>query len=294
VTVTLGGAEESMELLRSPWGHVFFTGSPQVGQVVAKACAEHLTPMTLELGGKSPVMVTQNANLTIAARRIIYGKGLNAGQTCVAPDYVLVHSDVKEALIEKLKDQIQIQYGESQIHCGEYGRIVSTRHFDRLIDLLKNCKILAGARHIRDQRFMELTLVDEPDAQARISKEEIFGPLLPIYSYQNFQEAIKLLKSRPKPLAAYIFSENRSEISQFVSEFSFGGGCVNDTIVHPSNSNLKFGGIAASGIGSYNAHQSFRTFSHAKPIVDSLTSVDLSIRYLPAKSWKYKFLRLIK
>lgn len=294
VSLLQGGPGVSQDLLAQRWGHVFFTGSPEVGKIVARSCAEHLNPMTLELGGKSPVVVTKNANLTLAARRIIYGKGTNAGQTCVAPDYILAHADIRQQLIEQLKEQILLQYGTDASKNQEYGRIVNLAHFDRLVELQKSCKVIHGGQHNRNERFFELTLLDRPDPDAKISSQEIFGPLLPIIPYSTFPEMIQFILAKPKPLASYIFSDNESEIADFVTRISSGGGCINDTIVHPSNTNLKFGGIGASGIGSYHAYQSFRTFTHAKSMVQSSTSFDLPIRYLPAFPWKEKILRLVK
>ncbi len=294
VSVVLGGAETSQTLLKKHWGHVFFTGSPLVGKVVARACAEQLNPMTLELGGKSPVVVSRTANLPIAARRIIYGKGTNAGQTCVAPDYILAHADIREELISLLKQEIVRQYGLDASKNSEYGRIVNLTHFDRLVELQRGNHVLFGGNHNRAQKYFDLTLLDSPNPKAKISSEEIFGPLLPILSYSKYQEVVQYVLAKPKPLASYIFSEDKDEIAHFINDISFGGGCVNDTIVHPSNTNLKFGGIGASGIGSYHAYQSFRTFSHYKSIVKSPTYVDPSIRYLPSSRWKEKLLGLIK
>lgn len=239
-------------------------------------------------------MVTKDANIKLAARRIIYGKGVNAGQTCVAPDYVLVDARVRGALLEQLKEQILLQYGTEPQNSNEYGRIVSDLHFDRLLELKKNCEVIAGGHHDRSSRFIELTLLNQPHPTSKICSEEIFGPLLPIFPYQDMDEAFQVIRDKPKPLAAYIFSDNRKETADFISNVSFGGGCVNDTIVHPSNTNLKFGGVAASGIGSYQAYQSFKTFTHAKPMVHSSTSIDIPIRYLPASDWKTRVLRLVK
>lgn len=293
VRVVQGGPQSTQSLLEHRWGHVFFTGSCAVGKIIAERSGAKLTPVTLELGGKSPVVVTQKSNLKMAARRIIFGKSLNAGQTCVAPDYVLVESSQRDALVSYLIKEINRQFGELTVGHPGYGKIINQKHFDRLVRLLDQAEVIHGGQSDREKRFIDLTIMGPPRKGSILATEEIFGPLLPIISFEKIEEAISHIKQGNKPLAAYIFSENQSEIDFFLSELSFGGGCVNDTIVHPSNSNLKFGGVGNSGIGSYHGHQSFVTFSHMKPIVRSSTLVDPSIRYLPESSWKTRLVRFL-
>lgn len=293
VKVIQGGVRTTQYLLSHKWGHVFFTGSCSVGKIVAAKSGNLLTPVTLELGGKSPVVVTKSSSLKIAARRIIFGKIMNAGQTCVAPDYVLVEKSCKDELVSLMILEIKKQLGELTPEHEDYGKIINLKHFDRLVELLNQAKLLHGGRHDRERRFMEISLVDAPEPGSQLENQEIFGPILPVISYENLNEAMLHIGKDKKPLAAYMFSENQEEIDLFLRDVSFGGGCINDTIIHPSNSNLKFGGIGNSGIGSYHGHQSFVTFSHKKPIVRSSSGIDLSVRYLPASSWKTKIVRFL-
>lgn len=291
VSSFLGGPGLSQELLTHPWGHVFFTGSTSVGREVAGACAKTLSPVTLELGGKSPAIVSATANIALAARRIIFGKLSNVGQTCVAPDYLLVQSSIAEPLIAALKDELQRQLGVDLENNSGYGRIINESHFDRLVAMMKGGDIIYGGRHDRQDLFMEPTLLTNIPPESPLFNREIFGPLLPIFTFHKFEEAMEFVNKKTKPLAAYIFSEDKLEINRFKREIPFGGGCVNDTIIHLSNNELPFGGVGHSGIGSYHGKYSFDTFSHYKSIVHVSSRLDLPFRYLPETPIKNKVMR---
>jgi aldehyde dehydrogenase (NAD+) len=293
ISVMEGGKDVTSELIHSPFDYIFFTGSVEVGKIVMKAAAENLVPVTLELGGKSPCIVDKDANLEVAAKRIVWGKYMNAGQTCVAPDYILVHREVKEQLVKNLATTIKDFYGENPQESKDYGRIVNERQFDRLVSLLDERKVVAGGSHHREELFMEPTLMNEVSWDDKVMQEEIFGPILPILEYGDLQQAIEQINANPKPLALYLFTENGEVEDRVIQSVSYGGGCINDTVTHLTNPNLPFGGVGPSGIGSYHGKDSFETFSHKKSVMKKSTKVNLSFIYPPYSEKSINFLRKI-
>ncbi|MEI2663372.1 aldehyde dehydrogenase [Rossellomorea sp. LJF3] len=265
--VVEGEVETSTALLQENFDYIFFTGSTGVGKIVAEAAAKHLTPVTLELGGKSPTIVHSDADIDEAAKRIARGKFANAGQTCVAPDYVLVHREVKNELVEKLKEAIYASYGDDIIHNPDFGHIVSTRHFDRLKSFLGNGSMVTGGASDRENLVIEPTILDSISWEDPIMQDEIFGPILPIIEYEDTSEVIDQIVKRPKPLALYLFCENETLQDEILTNISFGGGAINDTINHMTSHYLPFGGVGASGMGAYHGKASFDTFSHFKSIL---------------------------
>lgn len=290
VSVVEGGAEESTALLKEPFDYIFFTGSVGVGKVVMEAAAKKLTPLTLELGGKSPCIVHKDAKLDVTARRIVWGKFLNAGQTCVAPDYMYVHSSVKEQLIEALRHEIAEQYGKDALQNDNYVRIVSERHFERLCTFLQDGKPVIGGNYTKETLHIEPTVLTNVTWQSAVMEDEIFGPILPIIEYDKIEEVIETIQHHPKPLALYVFSEDRKVQKKVTSNISYGGGCINDVVYHLATPYLPFGGVGSSGLGSYHGEQSFRTFSHYKSILSQSTAFDMKIRYSSTKS-ALKFIR---
>lgn len=281
VTVVEGGLEVSQQLLTQRWDYIFFTGSVPVGKIVAQAAAKNLTPVTLELGGKSPCIVDETAHLKLAAKRIVWGKFINGGQTCIAPDYVLVQTKIKAQFITFLKEEIVNAYGENPEISPDFPRIVNAKNWHRLSDLLTGNTILFGGKTNIDSYYIAPTLVDEPNLESSLMKEEIFGPILPILTYENAIDLKNTISKYEKPLALYVFTENKTFAEKIIQEFSFGGGCVNDTIIHLVNNRLPFGGVGHSGIGAYHGRMSFDTFSHKKAIVKKATWLDLPMRYAP-------------
>ncbi|MGH0681379.1 aldehyde dehydrogenase [Bacillus mycoides] len=290
VSVVEGGAEESTALLKEPFDYIFFTGSVGIGKVVMEAAAKKLTPLTLELGGKSPCIVHKDAKLDVTARRIVWGKFLNAGQTCVAPDYMYVHSSVKEQLIEALRHEIAEQYGKDALQNDNYVRIVSERHFERLCTFLQDGKPVIGGNYTKETLHIEPTVLTNVTWQSAVMEDEIFGPILPIIEYDKIEEVIETIQHHPKPLALYVFSEDRKVQEKVTSNISYGGGCINDVVYHLATPYLPFGGVGSSGLGSYHGEQSFRTFSHYKSILSQSTAFDMKIRYSSTKS-ALKFIR---
>lgn len=289
VAVVEGAVPESTALLRERWDYIFFTGSTHVGRIVYQAAAKHLTPVTLELGGKSPCIVDKNIHLENTARRIVWGKFLNLGQTCIAPDYMLVHKDIKSTLIEKIKEKIQQFYTENPQESEDYGRIINQKNFDRLAGLIEPNKVVFGGQTDRDDLYISPTLMDNVSLDAPIMQEEIFGPILPIMEYENIDDAINLINDREKPLALYIFSKTKSLCDRVLKECPSGGATVNDTVMHIGNPNLPFGGVGESGIGAYHSESSFETFSHIKSVLHKAPGIDLDIRYAP---WGKNFSKL--
>lgn len=281
VTVVEGGVETSQELLAQQWDYIFFTGSTKVGQIVYESAAKHLTPVTLELGGKNPTIVDETANIDIAAKRIVWGKFLNAGQTCIATDYILVHKSVKNELIETLKKAVTQFYGENIEASADYARTVSKNHYQGLVEMLSGETILFGGEKNDADNYLAPTLVDEPKLDSALMKGEIFGPILPIISYKNEEEIHNYIKNYGKPLATYIFSKNKDFQNKILKKYSFGGGAINDTIIHITNKRLPFGGVGPSGIGAYHGKTSFDLFSHTKAIVKKVTWLDIPLRYPP-------------
>ncbi|WP_308196960.1 MULTISPECIES: aldehyde dehydrogenase [unclassified Bacillus cereus group] len=290
VAVVEGGVEESTALLKEPFDYIFFTGSVGVGKVVMEAAAKQLTPLTLELGGKSPCIVHKDAKIDVTARRIVWGKFLNAGQTCVAPDYMYVHASVKEQLIEALRHEIAEQYGKEPLHNDNYVRIVSERHFERLCTFLKDGKTVIGGNYKKETLHIEPTVLTNVTWKSSVMEDEIFGPILPIIEYENIEDVIDTIQQHPKPLALYVFSEDKGVQKKVTSNISYGGGCINDVVYHLATPYLPFGGVGSSGLGSYHGEESFRTFSHYKSILAQSTAFDMKIRYSSTKS-ALKFIR---
>lgn len=284
VVAILGDAKIAENLLKRRWDFIFFTGSVKVGKIVAKAAAEHLTPVVLELGGKNPCIVEQSANLKITAKRIVWGKFLNAGQTCIAPDYLLVHHKVKQDLIACLKQEITNFYSENPILSPDYARIINKDNWKRQVELIENQIILFGGISNEADLYLSPTLIDEPDLDSKLMQDEIFGPILPILSFGNEQELKTIISKYEKPLSLYVFSENSAFCDKMIKQFSFGGGCVNDTIMQFTNKRLPFGGVGNSGMGAYHGQLSFDIFCHQKAMVKKPTWLDNPIRYAPYTS----------
>lgn len=290
VAVYEGGVKESQELLGHKFDYIFFTGSVAVGKMIMAAAANFLTPLTLELGGKSPCIVDETADVLLSARRISWGKFLNAGQTCVAPDYLLVHHTVKDALVKAIKECITKFYGAEPLKSPDYPKIINRKHFERIQSLFSKGEIIAGGKIDEDSLKIEPTIL-AVDLGSPAMAEEIFGPLLPIISYKNLEEARRVVESFPKPLACYIFSRNKKTEEYLLNSLCFGGGCINDTVVHLSVSSMPFGGVGESGFGGYHGRASFDTFSHYKSILKKSLLLDLPLRYPP---YKESSLRLLK
>lgn len=291
VAVIPGGRSENSCLLNQRFDYIFFTGSQAVGKEVMKKAADHLTPVTLELGGKSPCIVDKKADLKLAAKRIVFGKYLNCGQTCVAPDYIYCHRDIKDALLAEIIRQIRKQYGERPLENREYGKIINEKHFNRLCGLMEKKKIAYGGKTDPAALRIEPTVLDQVSFEDAIMKEEIFGPLLPVLTFCSIGEAIRTIAAMPHPLALYIFTTDKSAAKRVISECGFGGGCINDTIIHLATSEMGFGGFGESGMGSYHGKDGFDTFSHYKSIVEKKTWIDLPMRYRPYREINRKLIR---
>lgn len=292
VTVFQGGAQVNTALLELKFDHIFFTGSPAVGRVVMEAAARHLTPVTLELGGKSPCIVDETANPALAARRIAWGKLLNAGQTCVAPDYALVHESVFPRFVEEYIRAVGRMYGEEPMKNPEYGKIINEKHMERLKSLLGSGTPLLGGVYSDRERKISPTLLTDTGWDSPVMQEEIFGPILPVLPYRNFSAMLEQLKDKPSPLALYIFSENREHQRRALREVRFGGGCVNDVVVHLTNPRMPFGGVGESGMGAYHGKAGFLAFSHEKGILKKSARLDLPVRYAPYRG-KLSLARLL-
>ncbi|HCX0350156.1 TPA: aldehyde dehydrogenase, partial [Staphylococcus aureus] len=282
IEVIEGGIEETQTLIHLPFDYVFFTGSENVGKIVYQAASENLVPVTLEMGGKSPVIVDETANIKVASERICFGKFTNAGQTCVAPDYILVHESVKDDLITALSKTLREFYGQNIQQSPDYGRIVNLKHYHRLTSLLNSeqMNIVFGGHSDEDERYIEPTLLDHVTSDSAIMQEEIFGPILPILTYQSLDEAIAFIHQRPKPLSLYLFSEDENATQRVINELSFGGGAINDTLMHLANPKLPFGGVGASGMGRYHGKYSFDTFTHEKSYIFKSTRLESGV-HLP-------------
>ncbi len=293
VTVIRGGRKENAEILSKKFDFIFFTGSGRVGKEVLRRAAENLTPAVLELGGKSPCIVDGSADIKKAAKRIVFGKFLNCGQTCVAPDYILCESGVKESLIFELKAEIKRQYGEKPLKNPDYGKIINKKHFERLLGYLNREKIVFGGETAPDILKVAPTVMDNVKFSDKVMEEEIFGPILPIVEVSSIDEAIGAVNKRAKPLALYIFSENNENIKKVTERCRFGGGCVNDTVIHLATSEMGFGGVGESGMGAYHGKVGFDAFSHKRSMVVRKTRLDLPIRYQPYRRGIYeKLLRI--
>ncbi len=287
VTVIAGGRAENTCLLNQHFDYIFFTGSQSVGKEVMKQAAAGLTPVTLELGGKSPCIVEKSANIKLTAKRIVFGKFLNCGQTCVAPDYIYCDELIKEALLSEIEKQIQLQFGTFPLKNKDYGKIINDKHFNRICGLMDDKKIVYGGKTDKATLKIEPTVMDHITFEDAIMKEEIFGPLLPVLTYHSIDEAIHKINSMSHPLALYIFTSSKIIARKVTSRCGFGGGCINDTIIHLATSEMGFGGFGESGMGSYHGKDGFNTFSHIKSIVDKKNWLDLPMRYQPYKK-RYK------
>ncbi|GAB6109921.1 aldehyde dehydrogenase [Fusibacter bizertensis] len=278
------------EVVHQKYDYIFFTGSPRVGKIIMKAASEHLTPVSLELGGKSPCIIDRSADLELAAKRIVWGKFLNAGQTCITIDYILVHDEVKPQFIDSLKRAIGLTLNDA-IHQTFYPKIITTHHYQRLINLIDAEKnVYGGERHLETQKIGP-TLFTEASFDDVIMEDEIFGPILPIIGYSDLSNCIRTIKERPKPLACYVFTKDKTIAEQVIHEISYGGGCVNDVLLHIANHHLPFGGVGNSGMGGYHGKYSFDTFSHKKSIVKGATRLDNGMRYSPHDNKKFNLLR---
>ena len=281
LAVVEGGVEASQKLLAEKFDHIFFTGGTAVGKIIMAAAAKYLTPVTLELGGKSPCIVDTDINLEHTVRRISWGKFINAGQTCIAPDYLLVNKIIKKDLIDGLEKSLKEFYGENPINSPDYARIISQKHFERLVNFLKDGKVVIGGENQPSERYIAPTLIDNVSLEDSVMQEEIFGPILPIIEYTDIAEAIALINSRPKPLALYLFSQDKNLQKRVLQETSSGGVCINDTVMQVGVSSLPFGGVGDSGIGNYHGKASFDTFSHKKSVLHNSFWLDLKWRYAP-------------
>lgn len=292
IEVIEGGIEETQTLIHLPFDYVFFTGSENVGKIVYQAASENLVPVTLEMGGKSPVIVDETANIKVASERICFGKFTNAGQTCVAPDYILVHESVKDDLITALSKTLREFYGQNIQQSPDYGRIVNLKHYHRLTSLLNSAQmnIVFGGHSDEDERYIEPTLLDHVTSDSAIMQEEIFGPILPILTYQSLDEAIAFIHQRPKPLSLYLFGEDENATQRVINELSFGGGAINDTLMHLANPKLPFGGVGASGMGRYHGKYSFDTFTHEKSYIFKSTRLESGV-HLPPYKGKFKYIK---
>jgi aldehyde dehydrogenase (NAD+) len=281
VTVVEGGVEVSQQLLSERWDYIFFTGSVPVGKIVAKAAAVNLTPVTLELGGKSPCIIDETANLKLAAKRIVWGKFINAGQTCIAPDYILIQKDMRSHFVTYLKEEITKAYGVNPSESPDFARIVNVKNWHRLVNMIEPKKVIFGGQSNIKDCYIAPTLVEETSLESDLMKDEIFGPILPILTYEKETDIETVMSTYEKPLALYVFTENKIFSKQIIQKYSFGGGCVNDTIIHILNNRLPFGGVGHSGIGAYHGKLSFDTFSHKKSMVKKANWLDLPMRYAP-------------
>lgn len=281
IAIVEGDAKTAQEILAEKFDHIFFTGGTKIGKIVMEAAAKNLTPVTLELGGKSPCIVDAEINLEHTARRIVWGKFINSGQTCIAPDYLLVDRTIKTDLLAEMKKCITEFYGEDAAQSPDYGRIINERQFDRLATFINNGEIVAGGKTNRNERYISPTILDKVSWEAPVMEDEIFGPILPVLEYSNLEEAINKINERPKPLALYIFSKNENKQNKVLRETSSGGVCINDTVMQVGVSELPFGGVGNSGIGSYHGKASFDTFSHQKSVLKKSFLMDLKWRYAP-------------
>ena len=292
VAVVEGGRKENQALLDQRFDYIFFTGGVTVGKEVMRRASEHLTPVSLELGGKSPCIVDATAKLDLAAKRLAFGKLLNCGQTCVAPDYLLIDRRVKDEFIGHLKKHITAMIGEDALKNDKYVRMVNRKHFDRVCGLIDESKVVFGGKADPDTLTIQPTIMERVTADDPIMQEEIFGPVLPVIVYDDISEAIEFINSREHPLALYLFSEDKATQQRFLKTVPFGGGCINDTIIHLATSRMGFGGVGHSGMGSYHGKKSFDTFSHEKSIVNKSTWMDLPVRYMPYNKFKDFLLRI--
>jgi aldehyde dehydrogenase (NAD+) len=293
VTSFSGDAKVAQSLLALRWDYIFFTGSVPVGKIIAKEAAKNLTPVTLELGGKNPTIVDKDIDIKVAAKRIIWGKFINAGQTCIAPDYLIIHESIYDTFIQELKQQIRQSYGDDIKTNKEYARIINENNFNRLIKMLDGERFIAGGEHDISQCYIAPTLIEKPTLESEVMKDEIFGPILPLLTFKTQEDIENILFRYEKPLALYTFSNNKNFVKKQLSRFSFGGGCVNDVIMQFTNDRLPFGGVGHSGMGAYHGKRSFDIFSHHKAISHRIFAFDLPIRQAPYTKLKWKLVQKI-
>ena len=291
VAAVTGGRAENTCLLEQKFDFIFFTGSQAVGKEVMRRAAEHLTPIALELGGKSPCIVDETAKIPLAARRIVFGTFLNCGQTCVAPDYVLCHRSIKTELLRAIEGEIKAQFGEKPLKNADYGKIISRKHFERLTALIDPQKVALGGETDESAGRIAPTVLDGVEWSDAVMQEEIFGPILPVLTFEDFDEVYGLLQDKQKPLALYLFTENKKRAKEATARLAFGGGCVNDTIIHLATSEMGFGGVGESGMGEYHGKAGFDLFSHTKSVVDKKTWLDLKMRYQPYSKGREKLVK---
>ena len=292
IAIVTGGRKENSFLLEKKFDMIFFTGSQAVGKEVMRHAAENLTPVVLELGGKSPCIVDETANIKLAAKRIVFGKYLNCGQTCIAPDYILCHKSVKDKFISEVKNQIIKQFGENPLDNADYGKIINEKHFSRLCGLIDESKLIFGGQTDTEACRISPCILDNVTWDDEVMGQEIFGPIMPVLTFENIEEVISTVQEHQKPLALYIFSSCKKNIKAVTSRCSFGGGCINDTIIHLATSEMGFGGVGESGMGSYHGKDGFNAFSHTKSIVDKKTWLDLPMRYQPYKKLNDKLIHM--
>lgn len=292
VAAVTGGRAENTCLLNEHFDYIFFTGSQAVGKEVMRCASAHLTPVTLELGGKSPCIIERNANLKLAARRVVFGKYLNCGQTCVAPDYVLAEACIKEELLEHIRKEITRQYGEHPLENPSYGKMINRKHFERVCGLIDRDKLVFGGETEEEALRIAPAVLGDVTGEDAVMQEEIFGPVLPVLTVDSMEEALEFVRERPRPLALYLFTGDRKTERRFLERLSFGGGCINDTVIHLATSGMGFGGVGASGMGSYHGRKSFETFSHEKSVVKKYTWLDLPMRYQPYTALKERLVRM--
>lgn len=288
VAVVMGGRKENETLLDKKFNMIFFTGSQSVGKEVLRRASEKIIPVVLELGGKSPCIVDNTAKLKLAAKRIVFGKYLNCGQTCVAPDYIICDEIIKDDLVKEIKKQIELQYGKNPLKNKDYGHIINEKHFERLSGLINKKKVVCGSKTNKETLQIEPTVMDKVTWKDAVMEDEIFGPILPILTYKKLEDVVDMLGDSPKPLALYMFSNDKKNIKYVTERCSYGGGCINDTIIHLATSEMGFGGVGESGMGSYHGKIGFDAFSHTKSIVDKKTWLDLPMRYQPYTNKFYK------
>ncbi len=284
MSVIEGDSKTASKLLEKKWDYIFFTGSVKIGEIVAMAAAKNLTPYTLELGGKSPAIINKDIDLKLASKRIVWGKFLNSGQTCVAPDYLVVHKSIKGALIKELIKRIEKTLGKQLEKTEDFTAIVNEKNFNRLVGLINKNNLIYGGKYDKVKRYISPTIIDSPKMDEEIMKDEIFGPILPVLSFEKIEDIDNIITKNPNPLALYVFSKNKKFNEIIINRYPFGGGAINDTIVHLANSRLPFGGIGNSGIGSYHGKTSFELFSHKKSVVNRSTWFDNNLRYAPYKN----------
>lgn len=295
VVVFEGSTEITNELLKQQFDHIFFTGSPRVGRIVLAAAAKYLTPVTLELGGKSPTIVHSDANLKLAAKRIVSGKMLNGGQTCIAPDHVFVHRDIRAAFEQEIIAAVKAGYGDDPISSPDFGRMINHRHFDRVAALIDPSKVLVGGQTDRDSKFIAPTILGGVSITDPVMQEEIFGPVLPLLEYTDLNDLYRQVRTLPKhPLALYLFTSSKDVEREVLANIQFGGGCINNTVMHAANANLPFGGVGESGMGAYHGKASFDTFSHSRSILKTSNWLDIPLRYAPYKDRAEMMRKMVK